>query len=1052
MSDILEKLQIELQAAEHELSESKARVVHMEAEHQATATKLANIHKQIEQAHQEWMASLDVISDPIFLLDKDFRILRCNRAYQRYAGIPFKQIIGQPYYEIFPKTRAAALPNFPQDPEKAEIDSEIVVGDTTFRSRAYVVTDEQDSFLYSIHILENINEHLRSQRQLRESEEQYRRLFESAKDGILILDAETGKIIDANPFILNLLSYSFDELAGKVLWETGLLADIEANKRASEELLSEEYIRYEDLSLMSKDGRRVQVEFVSNIYAAGERKVIQCNIRDITESLHAKELLVASHDLLKSVIENTPARVFWKDIDLHYLGCNSAFAYGAGMSCPEDLIGKDDFQLGWKEQAGLYRADDRQVMDSGMPKLGYEERQTTPDGRVIWISTSKVPLRAANGDIVGILGIYEDITEQKQAEVELRDSEHAYRTLTQNLPGLAYRVFVRENSRMAFFNDKLVQITGYTEDELPAGAVCSIEPLILEEDRPGIEAEVKQAIAEKRPFSVEYRLQHKNGSILWMAEYGMPIYGPDDAPLYLDGVIYDITKGRRAEQALRQAEEKFRALVETTSDWIWEMDSQGRYSYASPRVEALLGYRPQEMLGKTPFDFMPPQEARRVGKAFEKFAEQRVPIPALENTSIHKDGSLRVLETNGVPFFDENGKFSGYRGIDRDITERKKADETLKRTNRALKTLSASNLALVRASSEDELLKQVTNAIVLHSDYQLATVCYAVDELQKSIMPMAWSGTEDNYYLSTEISWANTEQGQLPIAEAIRNGKIQNCTDIASYLGYAPWKAAALAHGYASNIALPLNSNGKTFGGLSIYSSKPNAFDKEEVKLLEELANDLAYGIKALRTRKEHEQHEIILRKSLKQFIQAIADTVEARDLYTAGHQRRVAELATAIAQEMGLPEEQINAINLAAIIHDLGKIRIPAEILSKPAKLNEVEFMLIKTHPQAGYDILKNVEFPWPISDIILQHHEKMDGSGYPQGLEGTQILLESRILTVADVVEAMSSHRPYRAALGIESALNEIRRGRKVEYDAAVVDTCLKLFAEKEFRFSDS
>ncbi len=242
------------------------------------------------------------------------------------------------------------------------------------------------------------------------------------------------------------------------------------------------------------------------------------------------------------------------------------------------------------------------------------------------------------------------------------------------------------------------------------------------------------------------------------------------------------------------------------------------------------------------------------------------------------------------------------------------------------------------------------------------------------------------------------------------------------------------------------------FGGLSIYSSDANAFDDEEVRLLEELANDLAYGIVTLRTRKEHEQHAIILRQSLEQSIQTIADTVEARDPYTAGHQRRVAELATAIAQEMGLPEEQINGIHLAGIIHDLGKIHVPAEILSKPGKLTDIEYMLIKQHPQDGYDILKNVKFPWPIADIILQHHERMDGSGYPQGLKGDAILLEARIMAVADVVEAMSSHRPYRAALGIEPALDEIRRGRGSAYDPAAVDACLKLFAEENSSpFSD-
>jgi len=161
--------------------------------------------------------------------------------------------------------------------------------------------------------------------------------------------------------------------------------------------------------------------------------------------------------------------------------------------------------------------------------------------------------------------------------------------------------------------------------------------------------------------------------------------------------------------------------------------------------------------------------------------------------------------------------------------------------------------------------------------------------------------------------------------------------------------------------------------------------------------------------------------------------------------------LATAISQEMGLNTELIQGIHFAAIIHDLGKIHIPAEILSKPGKLSNVEFMLIQSHPQAGYDILKEVTFPWPIADIILQHHEKLDGSGYPQGLKGEQILIESKIITVADVVEAMSSHRPYRPALGIEPALEEIRRGRGSIYEASVVDACLHLFEEKKFLFSD-
>lgn len=190
-------------------------------------------------------------------------------------------------------------------------------------------------------------------------------------------------------------------------------------------------------------------------------------------------------------------------------------------------------------------------------------------------------------------------------------------------------------------------------------------------------------------------------------------------------------------------------------------------------------------------------------------------------------------------------------------------------------------------------------------------------------------------------------------------------------------------------------------------------------------------------------------RKVMSGFIDAIALTVETRDPYTAGHQQRVANLAAAIAVEMKLTPERIEGIRMAATIHDLGKIYVPAEILNKPSQLNELEFSFIKLHPEVGYNILKDIDFPWPIAQIILQHHEKMDGSGYPYGLNGRDINLEARILAVADAVEAMVSHRPYRAALGLDKALEEIEAKQGLFYDAKVVGECIKLFRNKGFRF---
>ena len=193
------------------------------------------------------------------------------------------------------------------------------------------------------------------------------------------------------------------------------------------------------------------------------------------------------------------------------------------------------------------------------------------------------------------------------------------------------------------------------------------------------------------------------------------------------------------------------------------------------------------------------------------------------------------------------------------------------------------------------------------------------------------------------------------------------------------------------------------------------------------------------------------LRASLLDSIAALASMVEMRDPYTAGHQRRVAQLAVAIARELRLPDEEVKGIHLASVVHDVGKIQVPAEILSKPGRLNELEYQIIQGHSGTGYEILKAIDFPWPIAQIVRQHHERRDGTGYPDALRGDQILRSARIIAVADVVEAMVSHRPYRAALGVDAALEEILRNKDTKYDPDAVDACRKLFQEQRFKFSN-
>jgi len=251
-------------------------------------------------------------------------------------------------------------------------------------------------------------------------------------------------------------------------------------------------------------------------------------------------------------------------------------------------------------------------------------------------------------------------------------------------------------------------------------------------------------------------------------------------------------------------------------------------------------------------------------------------------------------------------------------------------------------------------------------------------------------------------------------------------------------------------LLVSLKNNGHLAGMLFLSSkASDEPYSKEERRLLETVSADVAVNIDNANLYESMKQKHSELQKAMDGVIHAISLVVETRDPYTAGHQRRVAELARAIAKEMGLSEWQMMGIHVAGLLHDVGKVAVPSEILSKPGKITENEFSIIRNHCQVGYEILQRIEFPWPVTKAILQHHERLDGSGYPQGLSGEEIVLEARILGVADVVEAMSSHRPYRPALGLDCALQEISQASGILYDTEVVDACLALLKKNEPEF---
>jgi putative nucleotidyltransferase with HDIG domain len=375
---------------------------------------------------------------------------------------------------------------------------------------------------------------------------------------------------------------------------------------------------------------------------------------------------------------------------------------------------------------------------------------------------------------------------------------------------------------------------------------------------------------------------------------------------------------------------------------------------------------------------------------------------------------------------------------------------------RALRTLVATNQELLRSSSESKFLQTACRIAVETGGYLMAWIGFAEYGHDKRVRRVGQYGQEKGHLASTNITWADAEQGQDPAGSAIRTGRTQVQKNVLTSPLIAPWRTAAIECGFQSCIGLPLKRDLGTFGALTIYAPEPDAFDEGEAALLEALAVDIAVGIGTLRSRAKRKrnaekirQPEFGIRQGVEKTIDANCAALKGHDLHTYGHQKRVAALAVAIANEMGLPETEVHGVKVAALVHDIGNLMIPIEILTKTDALSESEYGLVQEHARAGRDLLEDITFPWAVADTVWQHHERLDGSGYPRGLHGEEILLGARVIGVADTVEALASSRPYRPESRIDVALQELARGRGVTFDPMVVDACMNLCRENRFVF---
>lgn len=391
----------------------------------------------------------------------------------------------------------------------------------------------------------------------------------------------------------------------------------------------------------------------------------------------------------------------------------------------------------------------------------------------------------------------------------------------------------------------------------------------------------------------------------------------------------------------------------------------------------------------------------------------------------------------------------------RDLRSAQATQKTLALREWELSAYSQAAMALTQARDEHDLMQRVCQALTDENRYCLAWVGVPEAGDDCPITVQAIAGKARAYLDGVFVSWSEQHPGgRGPTGRAIRSGQTQCLSDAQQDPNFAYWRERAASFGIRSSIAIPFEMAGAKRAALMVYSPLTEAFNAASSYLFEQLAGELGHGLRAFAERRQLEaerQHrettQAQLASALTATIKAMAKTMESRDSYTAGHQERVAQIAVAMARKLGWNEARILGLEMAAIVHDIGKIAVPIEILTKPRRLSASEFALIKEHPETGYQILQEIPFPWPIAEIVRQHHEKLDGSGYPRGLKGAEILAEAQVLAVADIVESMASYRPYRPALGIERALDEIRNLSGTQLDEDIVACCLELFVIDHF-----
>jgi len=679
----------------------------------------------------------------------------------------------------------------------------------------------------------------------------------------------------------------------------------------------------------------------------------------------------------RAILEEIEEGYFETDLAGNLVFINERMCKLTGFS-KAGLLGMNTKDLTGPESVEKMRGFFNDIYQTGRSAKLMEFQIIGERGSKSSFEISSCLIRDAEGRPKGFRGFVRGVARRTDADEAVNLSEKSYRRLFEE--SLDAIVITDRKGRFIDANNAALDLFRFSREE---ASKITFKHLYAD---PKDGLRFKQEIEAKgclRDFEVS--LKKKDGMTMMCVLFVTAKRDHEGEITGYHGIIRDITKARATEMALRQSEEKYRQLLNHAPAGIYEIDFLKRaFLNVNDVMCEYTGYTKEELLSLSPFDILTEEsKAHFIERMTKVFSEGKAPETAEYKFKGKSGREFWVLLNTKLVY--ENGFPKGATAVVHDITERKLAEEALRR--------SEEKYRLLVDNANDGVFIAQNGRMKFPNPKMMQILEYSADELaEMHYLDLVYP--EDRVIID-RVKERSPKEGESASIYSIR---VRN-------------KAGRQIWAQISSVPIYWNERPATLNFVRDITCQRVAEDE-------------------LRQTVEK------LRKVTGATVQAMSQTVEVRDPYTAGHQKRVSNIAGAIATEMSLSPAMVEGIRMAGNIHDIGKISVPAEILSKPGSLTDIQFGLVKTHPKTGYEILKGIEFPWDIARIVLQHHERIDGSGYPQGLLGEDILLEAKVLGVADVVEAMTSHRPYRPALGVAKALDELSSKKGILYDARVVE----------------